>query len=546
MAKKTIEFEVKSTVGKVAKDTKKLGDNSKKAAKDVKKTGDAAKASAADFTIMGLSLNGVRAGFSKIIPAAKMMFGTIKAGLISTGIGVFVVILGTMIQYFRDSEAGMSKFREITAQIGVVLGNVTDIVSDFGKAIYALSTGNWKMLKDAVDDVTAGLGGFVEKTKEEMVQAKELEVQRQAMRLTERKHVVDSARRTTEIQKLRLQAREEENFGLEERAEFLRRALLLSDEQMNKDIDIMTQKAEFQRIENGFSKSSTENLDALAALEANVFQIEGANYAKRKLMTSELVSFDKQIVKAAEDKVKALENLRSQEDIWDKEQLEKKRKSEEMFSKELQEIYAQADKSQLQQDFEALTSLEEQRHIAQMLEIDNMTIHEDKKNELRKAAGEVHLTNQKALSSAEAQHKAKQAEIMIGASAGLAKALLGLAGENKAIASATVVIDTAMGVAKAISSNAANLPLGLLTAATIAATGIKSLSDINKTDVPSSGGTPSLSAMNASAVAPAPAMSGRFSLGSGNRPEAIKAYVVTDEMTDSQSQLNNIRERATL
>ena len=168
MAKKTIEFEVKSTVGKVAKDTKKLGDNSKKAAKDVKKTGDAAKASAADFTIMGLSLNGVKAGFSKIIPAAKMMFSTIKMGLISTGIGVFVVILGTMIQYFRDSEAGMSKFREITAQIGVVLGNVTDIVSDFGKAIYALSTGNWKMLKDAVDDVTEGLGGFVEKTSYEI------------------------------------------------------------------------------------------------------------------------------------------------------------------------------------------------------------------------------------------------------------------------------------------------------------------------------------------------------------------------------------------
>ena len=308
----------------------------------------------------------------------------------------------------------------------------------------------------------------------------------------------------------------------------------------------MTQKAEFQRIENGFSKSSTENLDALAELEAQVFAIEGANYAKRKLMTSELVSFDKQIVKAAEDKVKALETLRSQEDIWDAEQLEKKRKSEEMFSKELQEIYAQADKSQLEQDFEALTSLEEQRHIAQMLEIDNMQIHEDKKNELRQAAGEVHLTNQKALAKSEADHKAQQADIMIGASAGLAKALLGLAGENKAIASATVVIDTAMGISKALSANAANLPLGLLTAATIAATGIKSLSDINKTDVPSSGGTPSLSAMNASAVAPAPAMSGRFSLGSGDRPEAIKAYVVTDEMTDSQNQLNNIRERATL
>ena len=47
--------------------------------------------------------------------------------------------------------------------------------------------------------------------------------------------------------------------------------------------------------------------------------------------------------------------------------------------------------------------------------------------------------------------------------------------------------------------------------------------------------------------APAPQMmSGEFQLGGGVEPEAFKAYVVTDEMSNSQNQLANIRRRATI
>ena len=49
------------------------------------------------------------------------------------------------------------------------------------------------------------------------------------------------------------------------------------------------------------------------------------------------------------------------------------------------------------------------------------------------------------------------------------------------------------------------------------------------------------------AAAPAPQMmSGAFTLGEGQAPDAMRAYVVTDEMTNSQNQLANIRRRATI
>ena len=51
----------------------------------------------------------------------------------------------------------------------------------------------------------------------------------------------------------------------------------------------------------------------------------------------------------------------------------------------------------------------------------------------------------------------------------------------------------------------------------------------------------------AASATPAPQMmSGQFELGGGIAPEPVKAFVVTDEMTNSQDQLANIRRRATI
>ena len=41
-------------------------------------------------------------------------------------------------------------------------------------------------------------------------------------------------------------------------------------------------------------------------------------------------------------------------------------------------------------------------------------------------------------------------------------------------------------------------------------------------------------------------MSGAFDISGGEAPEPTRAYVVTDEMSNSQNQLANIRRRATI
>jgi len=122
---------------------------------------------------------------------------------------------------------------------------------------------------------------------------------------------------------------------------------------------------------------------------------------------------------------------------------------------------------------------------------------------------------------------------------------------GKAMAVTQATIDTYKGATAAYASMA-GIPvvgpaLGAIAAGAAVASGLANVKAILATgggggSAPSGGSVPT-----AGAEAPAPEMmSGAFELGGGQAPEPVKAYVVTDEMSDSQDQLANIRRRATI
>ena len=152
---------------------------------------------------------------------------------------------------------------------------------------------------------------------------------------------------------------------------------------------------------------------------------------------------------------------------------------------------------------------------------------------------QVALTKEKSEADKEATQLAiDNAHAEMEAYANLAGALSGLAGENKTLAIAEAVINTYVGANKALAQGGA---LGFASAAAVIATGLANVKKISEQDVGSGGGSV------ATAQTPAPQMmSGAFSLEGGVKPEPIQAYVVTDDMTNSQNKLANIRRRATI
>jgi chromosome segregation ATPase len=105
--------------------------------KDIKKSADKASASmsagfkaSADAASLipgpigtaATAMQGLTGATSTFTAALK----TVKGALIATGVGAFVVIVGTLIAYFTETEKGAQKLRTIMAGLGAVVRTVAD------------------------------------------------------------------------------------------------------------------------------------------------------------------------------------------------------------------------------------------------------------------------------------------------------------------------------------------------------------------------------------------------------------------------------------
>lgn len=159
------------------------------------------------------------------------------------------------------------------------------------------------------------------------------------------------------------------------------------------------------------------------------------------------------------------------------------------------------------------------------------------------------LTNNIALNKEQKQVALDNAEAQQAAYSELAGALSSLFGDNKELAVAGAIIDTYSGATKALAAGAATPPLGYIQAAAIIAAGLANVRKIMSTDAGSggSGGGGGSMSIPSTPQTPAPQMlSGAADLTGLSAPDPVRAYVVTDEMTNSQDQLANIRRRATI
>ena len=124
----------------------------------------------------------------------------------------------------------------------------------------------------------------------------------------------------------------------------------------------------------------------------------------------------------------------------------------------------------------------------------------------------------------------------------LASALSTLAGDNKALAVASAVIDTYVGANKALAQGGA---LGFISAAAVIASGLNNVRTILSTEVAGESGGGSAPTTNSQTPAPQ-MLSGKFELGNVQEQQPVQAYVVTDNLTDNQNKLAYIRRRATI
>ena len=256
-------MEVKSNIGEVSKD---------------------ASNAASEFKIMGVSLNGVKAGFASAAVTAKGMFGSIKAGLISTGIGAFVVIIGSLMVFLTKTKKGAELLQTAFAGIGAALSVLTDRISAIGGAIVKVFSGDFS---GAVKDVKGAMVGIGDEIARELKLAIELERKFQQIADSERQLNIERAEANKIIAKARLDA-EDETKSLEERMSALQTANDAELEITAKALDIQKEKLETKRQEVAMGESLAEDLDALNAEETKFINMQTASFMTQKRLATAL------------------------------------------------------------------------------------------------------------------------------------------------------------------------------------------------------------------------------------------------------------------
>ena len=561
-------------------------------------------------------------------------FKSMRMAIIATGIGALVLAIASIGAAFTQSEEGQNKFNKLMGVLGSITGNLLDILSNLGKSLISAFENPKQAVKDfanlikdnivnrfeglmelipalgkavsllfkgefseagkvaanATAKVVLGVENVVEKTqdaikatvaftnelKEEAKIAAKIADDRAKANLIERKNIVERAKANRENADLRFKAEQRDKFAVEERIKFLEEASAIEEEITSKEIEAARLRFEAKKAENKLSKSTKEDKDEEAQLEARLIELETSKLRMQKRLQTSLTTFrneekaaakqrkaeaqavidsnkkiaDEAIV-AENKRIATIEALQNAADIKEAERQDKQYN----LLQELQNTAEEQELFKLSQQYDAKFELamgnaELEKALEEQQQIDAAAI-EDKYNNESLLNSQKITKAKNDLSDAEKQTKLDNLQAVSGALNGLSA----LAGENaeaqKGIGIAQATIDTFLGANKAIGQGGI---AGAIAAVGIIAAGLANVKNIISTKIPKPPGSSGGIGGN-STLPPSPSQPPSFNVvgqsgfnqvagALGSQPP-IQAFVVAGAVTNAQQLQNNTINQAT-
>ena len=489
--KESLYFEIDSNLKSVVKDQGEWNREIKKTKDNIEDVNKEGKEVVAEMNILGVSINGLKAGWKSAASGAKFMFRSIKMGIISTGIGVFVVALGSLATWFAKTKKGAEFLETALSGIGAAFNVIGDRIAKFGGGLMKLLTNTKGGLKDMKDSFK-GIGTEIQT---DVLLTMALTKQNQKLADSQRELSVETAKRRADIEELKLIA-EDTTKAEAVRLQAARDAFKIENDLLERNIANAEKAVELEKARHRTIEPMKEDLDALAQLEIELANIRGESTTKQIELNNKINSIE------AETAAKRKENSDARiQQLKDEQQA-----AEDLYNAQIAQANA------WEQKVKSLADKEK----AEIQSVEDF----------------------------------KRATINVGFAA--AQALAGKnAGLSKAVAAAQTIYSTQQGImaALAATSPADKLmpyPLRLANAISVGVMGAAALANIMSTD-PMGGSLSTSGTPSPSAQTPAPQMmSGTFELGGGIKPEPMQAYVVSDDITNNQNKLATIRRRATI
>jgi hypothetical protein len=491
-----------------------------------------------DFDKVKVGLTGMGAGFTSMAKTAKAAFTGIKGAIAATGIGLLVIALGTIYAYWDDIKGVVSGLTseqkrlnaEAEKNVKIAQDNL-DLISQQENILKLQG----KSEKEILNMKIAATAEAIEETKIKLHQQK-----------ATRDAQIDAAKRNKAILEgfitfiqapivLLLKGIDlagkafGEDFGLAKGFTGSIAGLLFDPEKVATDVDASILETE---------KGLRALMNASAGHKLAINNIDKEGNEKREATQK---AFDDARIQAAKDleaELKAIRDEAANQLILDE--------------GALLDSFAESQLTEQQREQNAI--YDKYFAIIQAKKQNGEDILELETNLASEIAAVQEKYGKESADKEKDRKKALQSFNVGMAQQGL-QVIADAAGEGTALAKAAAIaqatISGVQGVQNAFTSANANIPatassFGAYPVTMAALAGVFAAANIAKiaSGTPAS---PSDAPPPPSTTTPAPQMmSGAFQLGGGVKPEPMKAFVVTDEMSNSQSQLANIRRRATI
>jgi hypothetical protein len=285
----------------IDKNSKLIGENADKEKKrtlGIGKYKEGVKEALTELGIFGTVLNkagGALESVSKGTKKGTKAMRAFKIALASTGIGLLVVAISTLIGFFAKSEAGGKKLKVIFAQIGAVIDTLTSRIANFGKGLYQILSGDFS---EGLDTLKASFAGVADEIERNVKAATDLEKQKQAFQGLRRANefLIAGLEKQAEIRakiadddtrsfkerlandKLALQA---QRAAIEARLETAKEAEKIAQNELQRGIDL---KQNVEDLRGAANQASIERIQAEKDLE--LAQLEAAQ-RRRQILRDE-------------------------------------------------------------------------------------------------------------------------------------------------------------------------------------------------------------------------------------------------------------------
>jgi len=272
-------------------------------------------------------------GFQGMTKAALAFIAT----PIGAVIGALGLAIGALTAYFKGSEEGQNNFNKVVRVGTVVLGNLLDVVRDFGGALFKVFTGDFK---GAVDDLKAGFEGIkniVSDTANELEEGIAIENLKAQTDVLERQLIVLKATNEARIAELKLKA-EDKSLSAEKRQEALNEALKLQNELSDAAVTVAKNRLDIKQRENALSDSTKEDLKEEAELQAQLLLVEKDRADKSKEIVTKNQALRQESIALLEKERQAIVDAHNAEILREADAVIRAAVEEERHQRELEQI----------------------------------------------------------------------------------------------------------------------------------------------------------------------------------------------------------------